>query len=53
MTCKMEIGGEDMSKRWLMERIELYCDADRRGRLMAAEMKYCPTVGEALDAWAE
>ncbi len=38
----------------MQKRIELYCDADRRGRIDPEEAeKYCPTIEEALDAMAE
>ncbi len=38
----------------MQERIELYCDADRRGRIDTEEAeKYCPTIEEALDAMVE
>lgn len=38
----------------MQERIELYCDADRRGRIDPEETeKYCTTIEEALDAMAE
>ena len=38
----------------MQERIELYCDADRRERIDPEEAgKYCPTIEEALDAMAE
>ena len=38
----------------MQERIELYCDADRRGHIDPEEAeKYCPTIEEALDAMAE
>lgn len=41
-------------KERMLEQIEMYCDADRRAGIDPEEAeKYCPTVGEALDAWAE
>ena len=40
-------------RSWMQERVEIYCDADRRGKADPEEAKkYCPTVGEAMDAWA-
>lgn len=43
----------DMSVRdYLLEKIEMYCDADRRKRADAEELrKHCPTVGAAMQ-WA-
>lgn len=43
----------DMSVRdYLLEKIEMYCDADRRKRADAEDVqRYCPTVGEAMQ-WA-
>ena len=41
-------------KERMMEQIEMYCDADRRGRIDPDDAeKYCPTIEEALDAMAE
>ena len=41
-------------KERMMEKIEMYCDADRRGRIDPDDAeKYCPTIEEALDAMAE
>ena len=38
----------------MLEKIEMYCDADRRGRIDPEEAeKYGPTIEEALDAMAE
>lgn len=38
---------------WMQEKIEMYCDADRRGRIDADDAKrYCPTIEEALKAMA-
>ena len=34
----------------IQERIEVFCDADARSRMNAADAAaYCPTVGEILD----
>lgn len=33
----------------MRERVELFADADRRGRLTAEELKYAPTVEAILD----
>lgn len=33
----------------MRERIELFADADRRGRLTAEELKYAPTVEAILE----
>ncbi len=39
-------------KERMMERIEIYCDADRRARIDPEEAeKYCPTVEEAMKIW--
>jgi hypothetical protein len=39
-----------MTKERLKEVIEMLCDADRRGRLTAEQIKACcPTVAEALE----
>lgn len=32
----------------LKEKIEIFCDADRRNRLTEEEMEYCPTVAEVM-----
>lgn len=40
-------------KERMMELVDVFADADRRGRLSEAEWAACPTVGELLDAWAE
>lgn len=34
---------------WFEDKIEMYCDADRRGKIDPEEAaKYCPTVEEAI-----
>ena len=34
----------------MRERVELFCDADARSRINAADVAtYCPTLGEILD----
>ena len=42
-------------KEMMQERIEMYCDADRRGRIEPAEAeKHCPTIEEAMMfVWSE
>lgn len=38
---------------FLQERIEMYCDADRRRKADAQDLeRYCPTVEEAEKVWA-
>ena len=40
-----------MSKKdRVKELIELFADADTRNELSKAQMAYCPTIGEVLDA---
>jgi len=42
-------------KELMLERIEMYCDADRRGRIEPEQAEaYCPTIEEAMMfVWAE
>lgn len=40
-------------KERMMELVDVFEDADRRGRLSEEELAACPTIGEVLDAWAE
>ena len=39
-----------MTRERLESLIEIFCDADRRGRLTEEEReKYCPTIAEVLE----
>ena len=39
---------------WMAEKIELYCDADRRRMENEEKLReYCPTVGDAMRAVCE
>lgn len=44
---------EMTDKERMLELVDVFTDADRRGWLTEAEMLACPTIGEVLDAWAE
>ena len=39
----------DFDKKVMQERIELWCDADRRRKLGDNAKKYAPTIGEAIE----
>ena len=41
-----------MTKERIEELIELFCDADRRGKLTKEEEKHCPTIAEIIEVWA-
>lgn len=54
MFMEMELERDRSVRDYLLERIEMYCDADRRKRADAEELrKYCPTVGAAMQLAAE
>lgn len=49
---ELELDRDRSVRDYLLEKIEMYCDADRRKRADAEELKrHCPTVGEAMQ-WA-
>ena len=52
MFMELELESDMSVRDYLLEKIEMYCDADRRRKADAEELrKHCPTVGEAMQ-WA-
>ena len=54
MFMELEVERDRSVRDYLLEKIEMYCDADRRKRADAEELReHCPTVGAAMQLAAE